>query len=131
MVVGNLPLYQSEFPGFPALEIELPPEFGDDSNGYHDLSPCFLAPTLGLVLWITHPEPTERPEELSPDAKRFCLCEAARPGTYEHACRAVLVETDDWEEVMAVVDGRRRFDPGHKDAVLLSDVLLVVRPPLD
>lgn len=84
--------YSTEFPDF-VLDVIVPSDFHDQS-WHNDVCPSFSA--HGLRLWIDYKEPEMR--EMM--GKRFCLQhEDEETGETSE----VLLETDDWNEVIAMI----------------------------
>lgn len=94
--------HETDFPGF-AGDIAIPAGFRDISFG-NDATPTFACEALECCLAVDHPDPDEREY---PDGQRFMLLAFGADGQHPDEPE-VLFETDDWAELEAWIEARRR-----------------------
>jgi hypothetical protein len=93
---------QKEFPDFPAADMPAMPAHGDfvDTSWHNDACPSIASDALGLRVWIDFADRSVREIE---DGPRFIV---ARQDDGVVTGEAIL-ETDDWDEVLAVIEQER------------------------
>lgn len=97
--------YREAFPDFGELDVVLPPGFVDCSFR-NDSCPAFVDEERGLFLFVDYADPDRREV---PDLSRFSLVEGTRHpihGLQRTAQDVDVVSTDDWDEVLAVLESR-------------------------
>ena len=91
----------SQFPDYPTAS--LPPLWDwEDVSWHNDVCPSFRKGDL--LVWVDWPDPREREDF---DGRRFILCRLDDEGCLPPD-EAPLLETDNWEEVLALVGGCQR-----------------------
>ena len=98
--------YRSEFPDF-ILDVEIPEGF-EDSSWKNDTCPCFINTAMRMRLFVDYADPAQRE---MPDLKRFLITDVEADGSPVENSKT-LIETDDWNEVVAFVAARRCGAPG-------------------
>lgn len=96
----------SQFPDYPIASLPAMWDW-EDVSWHNDTCPSFRKTTgpLGPVLvWVDWPDPREREDF---DGRRFILCRLDDEGCLPPD-EAPLLETDSWEEVLALVGGCQR-----------------------
>ena len=89
--------YSTEFPGFPADAIPSLPEGFVDRSWHNDICPSFIHGESGIVLWIDHPDTTQREfEELPRFRAQRCVNRRSDAGWLFDGSEIDLFETDDW-----------------------------------
>jgi hypothetical protein len=92
------PLWQREFPDFPPADMpELSPGW-EDKSWHNDACPSFHDGDLGLTLWIDYADREKR--EMPRYSSRFTLL---RQDNYEDEHGRVIIETDDWNEILTAI----------------------------
>lgn len=90
--------YRTEFPDFPAQAFPaFPHPSFVDSSWHNDACPSMASEALGLHVWIDYPDQADR---------EFEDCFAYVVVTGEPGEAVVLLETDDWKDVVAFVDAK-------------------------
>ena len=94
--------YQKEFPEFPVADMPAMPAHGEfvDTSWHNDACPSIASDALGLHVWIDFADKSVREFE---DGTRFIV---ARQDDGIVIGGAIL-ETDDWDEVLAVIEQER------------------------
>lgn len=88
--------YSTEFPDF-VLDVIVPSDFADQS-WHNDTMPSFAG--HGLRLWIDYKDPSMRETE---GGTRFCLQREDADGELQNDEEGILLQTDDWSEVLAMI----------------------------
>jgi hypothetical protein len=96
-----LPQWKEEFPDFP--DADMPPlvEGLEDISWHNDVCPSFSSEALGVYLFVDYANAARRE---FPEGPRFRLSEYVGEG---EGPGNEIVETDDWDEVLAAIAGRR------------------------
>lgn len=95
--------FQEEFPDFKPEDLpEIPGGFTDES-WRNDACPCFINVELRLILFVDFKEVSQREFEAGP---RFIVMPSDHEGCFI-GDGSTLLETDDWDEVLRLVDKRR------------------------
>ena len=84
--------YRTEFPDFPEADMPAMPEGFVDASWKNDSCPCFVSEAAGLTLFVDYADASSRE---FPETTRFSL---VRQATDER-----LVDTDDWNAVLAAI----------------------------
>ena len=94
--------YQKEFPEFPVADMPAMPAHGDfvDTSWHNDACPSIASDALGLRVWIDFADKSVREFE---DGTRFIV---ARQDDGIVIGETIL-ETDDWDDVLAVIEQER------------------------
>lgn len=85
----------SQFPDYPLDSLPAMWEW-EDMSWHNDVCPSFRKGNL--LVWVDWPDPRERENY---DGRRFTLCRLD-PNTGLPAENSVILETDDWTEVLAL-----------------------------
>lgn len=82
--------YRTEFPDFPPETMPVIPPHWVDVSWKNDACPSFRV-IPDLLVWVDYADPSQREH---PESNRFSVQDSHR----------ILIETDDWEEVIKAVD---------------------------
>jgi hypothetical protein len=96
-------LYQKAFPDF-VLDVELPEGF-EDTSWRNDACPSFTHEASKTKIWIDYADTALRE---FPDSSRFSV-EIYEPDTILSEDDRWLLWSDDWSEVVALVQKRREL----------------------
>ena len=91
--------YQAAFPDYPPADMPALPYLFDDSSWKNDVCPSYSSDAFNLRIWIDYVDPAQR--EVDQD-NRFIVSDL-EDDTGSHD---VLLQTDDWSEVLAFVAER-------------------------
>lgn len=94
--------YLVEFPDFPPADMPKMPEGFEDESHHNDLCPSFSNGTLKLMICVDYKDETLR--EFA-DASRFTVHQLDDEGML--AGDDVILETNDWAEIEALVEKRK------------------------
>lgn len=95
--------FRTEFPDFPAADMPVIPETFTDTSWHNDVCPSLISETLKLLVFVDYSDLSKR--EMSEGA-RFTVCD--RDDGDNVPFTDTLLQTDDWSEVLALVDRRKR-----------------------
>jgi hypothetical protein len=94
--------FQTEFPDYPVADMPAMPTHGDfiDTSWHNDTCPSIASDPLGLHIWIDFADKLLREFK---DGRRFIVVRQ------EHGIKTgdTVIETDDWEEVLGVIEHER------------------------
>lgn len=105
----TLPQWQREFPSYPVDAMPPIPAGWSDLSWHNDAMPSFLV-TSTLGVWVDYPDPahSDFPEwRASGQMKRFSLVPLV-DGEHPADLEMPYLETDDWDEVLAMVESLTR-----------------------
>lgn len=94
-----------EFRDYPADEFPEIPENFEDTSWHNDICPSIASDKLEMLIWIDYPEMKDR--EFS-EGKRFT---GVRQVDGIETGSETLVESDDWNDVLKIIDERRKAQP--------------------
>lgn len=98
--------YREHFPDFQPEDLPAMPEGFIDSSWHNDVSPSFENYDLLIRIWVDYKDPELR--ETGAEGTRFCLCRLYDDeGCHYMTDDPPLLETDDWDEVLAFVENER------------------------
>ena len=94
-----VPKFKQEFPNFPVDAFPALPAGFEDSSWHNDVCPSITNEKAHLHVFIDFPAPQEREE---PSLNRFFVNRLDADGCLTEA--EPLLQTDDWEEVMLLIE---------------------------
>lgn len=94
--------FREEFPDFPAADMPQLPEGFIDTSWHNNTCPSFTSDELGLEVWVDYLDPSQR--EYGPKYPRFNVS----PQDHGVECSGDSLQTDDWVEVLAFIEDRRK-----------------------
>jgi hypothetical protein len=94
--------FQTEFPDYPIADMPEMPAHGDffDTSWHNDACPSITSETLGLHIWIDFSDKSVREFE---GGARFIVVRQEHGVDTGHT----VIETDDWNEIIAVIEQER------------------------
>jgi len=100
-MTAETPNYLEQFPSFDPTTLPAIPAEWRDQSWRNDMCPCWAVEfddpgQTGLYVWVDFADPDQRD---FPDAPRFCVTDA---------CWEEGFQSDDWAEVLKVVETRRK-----------------------
>jgi hypothetical protein len=95
--------FRTEFPDFPAADMPAMPEGFEDSSWGNDACPSISSEKLGLLVYVDYVDTSKREEGCE---FRFAVFPLDEDGSIDHD-RGLLQTTDDWAEVLALIDSKR------------------------
>lgn len=95
--------FQTEFPDFPAADFPALPEGFTDSSWGNDACPSMINEAIRLHIFVDYLDPAKR--NFGGEQPRFQVAALDENGSFTG--EDSLLDTDDWTEVLALIDSKR------------------------